>query len=523
MDQASLLAASVAGAAQAPPGLLEAVPDALVCVNAERRVLWRNEAARRMLGEEALPPGAPGEILAQLLEHLKLPRPGAKPGAGEPARLVETRSSPGRLSAWEVSWTHAVLGEGSVWLLSVREAPHYRQIQNALHKAQERQLIGALAGGIAHDFNNMLAAVIGNLDLVLTAETLSAEAREFVTRAQAGARRGAELTNRLLAFSRRADSQAGPLDLAKAVEEVMFILARSLSKAIQTRFTAPRDLWPAQADKSQIAQALMNLGLNARDAMPQGGTLQMDLANVTFEPGQTLPPRRAGDFVRVTVSDTGVGMEPEVLPRLFEPYFTTKAYGEGAGLGLSLVAHILAEQAGWIEVESRVSEGSRFHVFLPRAHPANTPALARCPECAGKKESFDGNETILVVDDEAPVRLLLRAVFQYRGYKVIEAASGEEALDHLQKAGSQVKLVLLDVDLPGLNGWETLARVRQLAPRLPVLLSSGGPTPDLEGELDRLGGTGFVEKPFRNEDLVRLVRQTLDQEKEDQAGARQPP
>jgi two-component system, cell cycle sensor histidine kinase and response regulator CckA len=524
MGQTSLLSTSLARAALPPDGLLDAVPDAIMCVGEHRRVLWRNAAARRLFGEEAsLQAAEPGEPLAQLLEHLKLPKPGAESGGGEDSRLVETRSGQGQLSAWEARWRGTTLEGERIWLLSVREAPQYRLIQNALYKAQERQLIGALAGGIAHDFNNLLAAVLTNLDLALTGGVVSPEAREFIARAQAGARRGAELNARLLAFSRRTDSQPTALDLSKAVEEVLFILARGLSKAIQTQFTPPGDLWPAKADKNRVVQALMNLCLNARDAMPRGGTLSIELANVSFDQGRSLPPRRAGRFVRMTVSDTGVGMPPEVLSRVFEPYFTTKTYGDGAGLSLPLAAHILAEQGGWIEAESRVGEGSRFHLFLPKAEPVDGVASARSLERRREVKSLDGTETILIVDDEAAVRLVLRAILQYRGYKVLEASSGEEALRQMEKGPGDVRLVLLDLDMPGLNGLATLARLRQVAPGLPVILSSGSRMDDPAGELARSGAAGFVEKPFRNQDLAHLVRATLDQEKDDQAASRRPP
>ena len=499
--------------------LLDTLPDVLLCVDDQREVVFQNAAARKIFCENA-ETGANlsnpfGLTLAGLLAQVKLPVASENSSVIGPIRSVEARVANGQRMMWEASWGGRTVEGRRLWLVAVREASHHQQIQNVVYQAQNRQVIGSLAAGIAHDFNNILAAVIANIDLALLDETISPGSREFLSRAQLSARRGAELNGKLLSFSRRSGNRPAPLDLVKITEEALFILRRSLEKKIQIQFQPPAGLWLAQADQNQIVQVLMNLCLNARDAMPRGGKLTILLTNATFPSGEARPPRRAGEFVRVTVADTGIGMPAEVLQRLFEPYFTTKDYGKGAGLSLSLASHVLAEHGGWMEVESRVGEGSQFHVFLPRVCPAepSVPASPAAVPAAPPPLTLEGTETILMVDDEPSIRIVMRAVLQFRGYKVIEAVSGEEGLLKFQDGQAPMDLVLLDVNMPGLDGWETLARLRKLNGQMPVLMLSGGSIDDAEKKLTLFGAAGIVEKPFKTHEFLRIVRSTLDRAK----------
>ena len=247
---------------------------------------------------------------------------------------------------------------------------------HALYQSQKRQVIGALAGGIAHDFNNILTAVIGNLDLALSDGDLSPAVRQVLEQALHSARRGADLNTKLLAFSRQTDARPAAVDVARLIEETVFILRRSVDPRLRIHLAPPRGgLWPVLVDEGQLMQVLMNLCLNARDAMPEGGDITFSLANRGFGAAEAKAPRLAGEFLQVTVGDTGPGMTPEVLSRLFEPYFTTKEFGRGAGLGLSIANHVAVDNGGWMEVESQPGKGTRFHVFLPRTHLSVTAAM----------------------------------------------------------------------------------------------------------------------------------------------------
>ena len=255
-------------------------------------------------------------------------------------------------------------------------------------------------------------------------------------------------------------------------------------------------------------QVLMNLCLNARDAMPEGGDITFSLANRVFTAAEAKTPRQAGEYLQVTVADTGSGMPPEVLARLFEPYFTTKEFGRGAGLGLSIANHVAVENGGWMEVDSQPGKGTRFHVFLPRtilAVPAALPASR-----PASVPALEGTETILLVDDEQPVRTVMNAVLSYRGYKVLEAENGTRGIEQFRAAAGSIRLVLLDIRMPEMNGWDTLKKIHELDPRMPVLMLSGGSmdTPDERKSL--AGASGVLRKPFTGTEVLRIVREVLD-------------
>lgn len=383
--------------------------------------------------------------------------------------------------------------------------------QQALYESQKRQVVGALAGGVAHDFNNILTAVICRLELALADEQISEETRNLLAQALDSARRGADLNTKLLAFSRHADRKPAPLNVVQLIEEAVFILRRTIDRRIHIQFSPPKDkLWTAMADSDQFIQALMNLCLNARDAMPEGGQLSIVCANRAFDGQQIQPPQRAGEFVQITVGDTGSGMTPEVLSRLFEPYFSTKGFGKGAGLGLSIANHVVVEHGGWMEVESKPDFGSRFHFFLPR-----TDVAASATEPADRRDGigskvFDGKETVLLVDDEHSVRTVVRAMLSYRGYKVVEAADGEEALRRFKESTQKIDLILLDLQMPRMNGWDTLDRILEINPKARVLLLSGGNFEPPSGRTLNSQAMGVIAKPFQGADLLRAIREILD-------------
>jgi CheY-like chemotaxis protein len=291
------------------------------------------------------------------------------------------------------------------------------------------------------------------------------------------------------------------------IEQVVFVLRRSVDPKITIHFPKPEaKTWQVRADTNQIMQALLNLGINARDAMPQGGTLTITAENIAFSPARAQTPRKAGDFVRLVVADTGHGMTPDTASRVFDPYFTTKDPSRGPGLGLSIAASVVAEHSGWMEVESQPGKGSRFSIFLPRS---NESAAATRKVPPAETKALEGKERILVVDDEELVRMVTKAVLAYRGYQMVEAEDGLDAIRKYSTAPGSFDLVLMDMHMPKLNGYDALLRIRELNPKAKAIVLSGG-VHDPDESFGQMPGVAFLHKPFENEELLRLVRQMLD-------------
>lgn len=504
-----------------PPNLLEVLPllavldsigDAVFSVDSEGKVVFYNRAAERTLGH------ARANVLGQSAAEIPAVFAALTQGEGIPASAKEagatvTRTlqrANGQSFPAEVRISTVHLATRRYTTLVFRDITEQRQRQQAMSQSQKMLAIGALASGVAHDFNNLLTAILSHLDLVASAE-LPESMRENMAYAQTSARRGAELVSKLLAFSRQTEPRLEPLDLNQLAQEVTAMLRRSIDRRIQiTQELGTDPLWLVEGDSSQLMQVVMNLCINARDAMPEGGELRLRLTNETRVPPDNAPCREATEFVRLTISDTGEGMAPEVLGRLFEPYFTTKAAGKGTGLGLSIAYSVVTEHRGWMEVESEVGRGSQFHVFLPRTKPP-AAVVETAVEVPPPEAALEGHERILIVDDDEMVRLVVRAVLNYRGYQVAEAADGEEAVSKYLEAQPRFDLVLLDLNMPRMNGWDALVRIMDQDPAAVIILLSGGLT---EGEVERgraLGAAGYLAKPFENPELVRFVRRTLDQ------------
>lgn len=374
------------------------------------------------------------------------------------------------------------------------------------------RVIRALASGIAHDFNNILTGVISHLDLASSGQELPQRVLESFQYAQASARLGSELANALMTFSHRPAPKTTPLMLNNLIEDVLSRLRKTLDPRIRIQIP-PADTPPywIEADEAQLRQLLHTLCLNARDAMLRGGELTIDLQEVSFSTAS--PPRRAGQFARLTVIDTGEGLPASVLPRLFEPYFCSKTLGKGSGLGLANVNNIAIGHEGWVEVESQMGQGSQFHVYLPMGRfPA--PILQQAtPAPEEETAGLSGTETILVIDDENLVRTIIRAVLSYRGYRVTEATSGAEGIQIYAETSPPFDLVLLDVQMMEMNGWETLTRLRAIQPDLACILLSGGTEESLRDKISEYGSVAFLTKPFDNQALLQLIRDQLDARK----------
>jgi PAS domain S-box-containing protein len=372
--------------------------------------------------------------------------------------------------------------------------------QNLLH-ASKLEAVGRLTGGIAHDFNNMLSVVIGNLDLLRKSVEQDKKASRRLRFAMDGAQRCADLTNRLLAFSRRQPLQATVVDLKVVMPDLSELLRRTLGERITIKVAAAEDVWPVHVDRSQFESALLNLCVNARDAMPDGGRLLVEVANrpVGAEPAQ--PGGIEGDCVIVSVTDTGTGMPPAVLERVFEPFFTTKESGKGTGLGLSMVYGFVQQSGGHIEIDSEPGKGTTIRMFLPRSLAGG--AMTRPSDADGPLPVLGRGETVLIVEDDPNVRQVTVSTLESLGFAVKEAGSGDEAAAMLRD-DSAVQVILSDVKMPGMTGIELGRLVRQQWPAIGVLLTSG-----YVDEHDAVEDFDFIHKPFRASELAHKLETML--------------
>jgi PAS domain S-box-containing protein len=387
-----------------------------------------------------------------------------------------------------------------------RDVTAHRAIEAQLRQAQKMEAVGQLAGGIAHDFNNLLLAVLANAELALAKLPADSEAAECLREIEGAGVRAADLTNQLLAFSRRQPLRPMAVDLNELTRGLMRMLRRLLPENIEIDLIAGQELAAVNADPTQLEQVVVNLCVNARDAMDRGGQLTLQTENVLIEPDycELHAWARPGRYVLLSVTDTGVGMTAEVRERAFEPFFTTKGAQHGTGLGLATVYGIVQQHGGMLHVASKLAEGTTFRVYLP----ADTRLAAEVGQKI-ERPPPEGHETILVAEDEERVRKVVVQILQRAGYRTIAAADGVQAIRLLRERPEAVHLVLLDVVMPELGGPETWEQIRELRAGLRVLFMSGYAD---ERYLARLPpGTEILDKPFRTEELLSRIRKKLDE------------
>jgi PAS domain S-box-containing protein len=420
---------------------------------------------------------------------------------GENQRYTARRTMAGRTRTIDVMFVRVPeRQEGEFFIIATaRDITEREAIEEQLRQAQKMEIVGQLTGGLAHDFNNLLTAIIGNLELLaprLASDPMSAK---HVASAQRAADSGAKLTEQLLAFSRRQHLQPQAVDLNAVISGMSDLLTRTIGTTIQVHTVLAQNLWPALIDPTQTEIAILNLAINARDAMPLGGMLTIESKNLAS--GSVAIPQeiRDRDCICISVRDTGTGMTEEVLGSAIEPFFTTKEVGKGSGLGLSQVYGLVRQSEGALRLESRLGAGTSVHLFLPRA-PTQAGALEIQPD---RSKSAASSGRILVVDDDAGVREITVQMLRQGGYGVVEVDSGQAALDALAR-GEVYDLVVMDIAMPGLDGIETVRRARERWPGLNVLYVTG--FAEIGGAEWHTGDDPLIKKPFRLTDLMDAAR-----------------
>jgi two-component system, cell cycle sensor histidine kinase and response regulator CckA len=400
------------------------------------------------------------------------------------------------------------------------ETTERRALENQINQSQKMDMVGQLAGGIAHDFNNVLSAIMMANDFLLNAHKPTDPSFQDIMQIKQNATRAATLVRQLLAFSRRQTLRPQVLDLGDALSDLTMLLRRLIGEKVKLDLVHGRDLWPVKVDVSQFEQVIVNLAVNARDAMPEGGKLTVRTANVTLEQAaqfayKGMPP---ADYVRIDISDTGTGIAPDIVDKIFEPFFSTKEVGKGTGLGLSTVYGIVKQTGGFIYVDSETDRGSSFHIFLPRHHPEQEDHVdavaangaAREPSAEAKpRADLTGQGTILLVEDEEGLRSLNARGLRSRGYSVIEASNGIEAMEALEHENGAVDLVVSDVVMPEMDGPTLLKTMRGRNPNLKIIFVSGYAEDAFEKSLPENQQFAFLPKPFTLTQLVAAVKETM--------------
>jgi two-component system cell cycle sensor histidine kinase/response regulator CckA len=400
------------------------------------------------------------------------------------------------------------------------ETTERRVLENQINQSQKMDMVGQLAGGIAHDFNNVLSAIMMANDFLLNAHKPTDPSFQDIMQIKQNATRAATLVRQLLAFSRRQTLRPQVLDLGDALSDLTMLLRRLIGEKVKLDLVHGRDLWPVKVDVSQFEQVVVNLAVNARDAMPDGGKLTVRTTNVPAEESAHLAYKGmpAADYVRIDITDTGTGIPLEIVDKIFEPFFSTKEVGKGTGLGLSTVYGIVKQTGGFIYVDSEPGNGTSFRIFLPRHHPeqdvqpdsvAANGAAREAPAEAKPRTDLTGQGTILLVEDEEGLRSLNARGLRSRGYSVIEASNGIEALEALEEKNGAVDLVVSDVVMPEMDGPTLLKTMRGRNPDLKIIFVSGYAEDAFEKSLPENQQFAFLPKPFTLSQLVAAVKETM--------------
>ena len=530
-------------------GIVSIAADAIITIDDKHRITLFNDGAERTFGyarDEVI--RQPLDILLpETLRHAHADHVRKFGASGTSARKMGERSEihgrrkNGELFSAEASISHLEIGSESLFTVVLRDVSERKRVEELLAKSnlelearvdertrelnaemqrreqtqaqlvrtQRMEAFGQLTGGVAHDFNNILTVITGNLEL-LDMRLVNEKDRTLLKRAYDAAEMGARLTARLLTFARRRQYETARLNLNDQIMGMVDLLGRTLGEPIvlDTRFDAR--IWPVYADPSEIENAILNLAINARDAMVRGGRLIIETANVTVEEGQIgmLNKLAAGDYVRFSVSDNGSGMTPDVLQHALEPFFTTKRPGRGTGLGLSTIYGLAQELGGTVTIDSEVDHGTTVSVYLPRSDGPQVTIRQNHP---GEAVTASAGETVLLVEDNNEVRQVTSSRLAELGYHVIESESGPEAVKALQ-SGETIDIVFSDIVMAGgMSGFEVAQWVMTNRPGMKILLASGFAEDAARGQEKHLADLKIMRKPYSRADLARTLRQILDE------------
>ncbi|MEO6246992.1 MAG: response regulator [Sphingomicrobium sp.] len=489
--------------------LLDVLPVGLALVDRDGRFLTANKAFRTAGGVKSGLPAYPGDLVvkedkAAVADAVRRNARGPAMSGDFAVRLVH---QPGEPVALTVAGLRG-LGEAAVLLL-LKDNSEEAKLKRQVAQATKMQAVGQLAGGVAHDFNNILTAIIGHCDLMLMRHTPGDSDYDDIQQIRSNSNRAAGLTRQLLAFSRQQTLRPQVLQLPDVVSEVSHLLKRLLGETVELVLKHGRDLGWIRADPGQLEQVIVNLAVNARDAMLSkgGGTLSIQTYSVTSdqvaELGSDILP--TADYSAISIEDTGTGIAPSILGKVFEPFFTTKEVGKGTGLGLSTVYGIVKQSGGFIFADSKISQGTRFTIYFPvhAAEIAAPKALPRKP----KDGELWGTGTVLLVEDEPMVRTVAERALQRHGYKVITATNGEEALEVINR-GEPIELLISDVVMPLMDGPTMVREARKTRPKLPILFMSGYAEEQLRKSID-IDNVAFLPKPFSVQELAEAARKVL--------------
>jgi two-component system cell cycle sensor histidine kinase/response regulator CckA len=401
----------------------------------------------------------------------------------------------------------ATLQQGSLIEIIAEDVTARRSLEEQLRQAQKLEALGQLSGSVAHDFNNLLSVIIGYSELLTANPASEGPMRAHLETIKRAGERAASLSAQLLAFSRRQVLQPSVVNLNSLVRESEKMLERLVRENVEHKIVLDPALWKTRADPGQLVQVIMNLAINARDAMPKGGRLTIETANVTFDDVTTIQGIEvaAGNYVKLSVSDSGAGMDAETQARVFEPLFSTKEDGRGTSLGLATAYGIVKQSGGYIFADSAVGQGTTFETYLPRAHqPAERPSPQH-----GPANVRPGSETLLVVEDETAFRDLLRDGLQAKGYHVLVAANGVEALRTAEEHTGHIRVLVTDVIMPQMSGPELARTLKKIRPGIEILYMSGYTDDKVSDDDSSSGDVTLMQKPFYIDDLVRKIEEIL--------------